>query len=279
MTDIRHTTRPLHVAGLEGTQIRLVPEPTRLVVLVHGFRGEPLGSWGEFGRGTGSEWWLQSDLLFVGYASERLDPTGVANALRIFIERLFPQLPEEYLLAGEAYYLRDPERYIYAELVLVGHSLGGLIVRRAAVDIVRSWERARIRERPSILSSGRMCLFSPATAGFEPTSSPGVLRSLLGDRLCAIILRNPPALRDLRCGSEVLSGCRRLTERAANDYKEMRLLHPEIIWANPDNIVIASDYDTDPPAHSQTGVNHRSVCKPHAGYTLPWEVVETGELP
>ena len=272
-----HTTRQLQVAGLEGTEFKLADRPVRLVIFVHGFRGEPTTSWGDFRAVREIKWWAESDILFVGYASQTLDPTGVANTLRLLIERVYPHLPEEYLSAGGVYF-RDPNRAPYSELILVGHSLGGLIVRRVAVDMVRSWERTG-NELPPLLASGRMCLFSPATAGFDPTGSLGTLQSLLGRRVYEIVLRNPPALRDLRPNSTVLESCRRLTERAASRYEKLRVLFPQIVWANPDRVVVASDYDSDLLSHSQVAVTHRTVCKGHSGYMLPWEVIESGSLP
>ena len=275
---VSRTTQLLHVAGLEGTELKLVTTPSRLVVFVHGFGGEPVASWAHFALGSGSPWWDAADLLFVGYDSTRLDVLGVASALRFLIQRTFPHLAGEYLYAGGAY-LRPPDAPAYSELIVVGHSLGGVVVRRAIVDMVNAATHDGTVETDPALSQGRLCLFSPATAGFDPTGDFGLFVELIGQKLLRMSLRSPPALRALRPGSAELASCQRTTEVAQRDHEAIRLLQPQTVWANPDHIVVALNYDTDLPSYPAFERNHRNVCKPNFAYPLPWSVVETGALP
>src|ERR1700733_303489 len=104
-------------------------QPERLVVFVHGFYGGPLGTWQRFPEGP-PPWWHTSDLLFVGYDSHRDNITGTAARLRRQLPRFYPDLPDELLEIGGVR-LRAPRTEPYPELYVVGHSLGGVIVRRA----------------------------------------------------------------------------------------------------------------------------------------------------
>src|SRR5947209_7095193 len=71
-----------------------------------------------------------SDMLFAGYPSESENITGIPYRLCQQIPRFFPNLPRGFLEEGEAH-VRVPAGSPYSELLLVGHSLGGVVLRRA----------------------------------------------------------------------------------------------------------------------------------------------------
>ena len=113
----------------------------RLVVFVHGFRGESVGTWMDFPFPVGETayaWWNEADLLFVGYNSMKETITGVANRLRLRIADFYPQpCPKAMEIGGVK--ARQLATSLYDELVLVGHSLGGVILRRALCDAAQEW--------------------------------------------------------------------------------------------------------------------------------------------
>jgi pimeloyl-ACP methyl ester carboxylesterase len=112
-------------------------QPCRLVVFVHGFRGGAVRTWGEFDEsGPTGTWWAQSDLLFVSYDSVRENITGVATRLRRELPGFFPEPADRLIETCSS--VREISRP-YDELILVGHSLGGLIVRRALADCAQQW--------------------------------------------------------------------------------------------------------------------------------------------
>ena len=99
----------------------------RLIVFVHGFLGKAVGTWLDFPEiDTGrpeNQWWVESDLLFVGYKSTKDDITGVANRIRQQLSRFYPLPPQDALtVAGNP--VRADLMSPYEELILVGHTGG-----------------------------------------------------------------------------------------------------------------------------------------------------------
>jgi pimeloyl-ACP methyl ester carboxylesterase len=258
-------------------------EPERLVVFVHGFGGGAVEAWGQFaGSGREREWWRTTDLLFVGYDSRRDSITGVADRLRYELPRFFPD-PEDELLECAGARVRDAAEAPYRELLLVGHSLGGVVVRRALCDEGRSWIKQRHTDaatpKPALLE-GCARLFSPASAGFRPAGWLGLLRATRGGwGIVEMQLRRSSAFTDLQPESEFLKETRRRTELLCEVHGgEVAALQARIAWAQPDNVVLAEYYDSDASSDSVDGTTHRSVCKPHHRYELPWNFVETGRI-
>ena len=249
---------------------------TRLVVFVHGFNGRCLKTWLNFPQFPHDrEWWLAADLLFIDYDSIRENIAGVANKVRQLLPAYYPA-PHALLTAnrpGEA--TGQPD---YEELVLVGHSLGGVILRRVMSDIAQRWleESEPPGPRPPVLDA-QLRLFSPASAGFQPGGTLWTLRAAAGVwNAVELILRRSSAYSDLQPGSEVLRAIQRRTERIVQD-SGIGSLRAEILWANPDNVVITERYDSDHPDESAPDSSHTSVCKPLvAKYETPWDFVESG---
>lgn len=256
-------------------------QPRRLVVFVHGFRGKAVRSWQQFpGGGERSSWWRESDLLFVDYPSQLDDLTGTANRLRRQIPTFYPELSKN-LLCTEGVAVRDPTWNQYDELFLVGHSLGGMIIRRALSDLADEW-LADLAEDPNrampTLLEAQVRLFSPASAGFRPGGFLAFLRSGPTWPLLEAKLRFSTAFTDLQPSSPILRETRARTEKAASGPEAGRLkaLRPDLLWANPDQVVLSERYDTDRSSDSEDGTTHRSVCKPRGHYEVPWIFVETG---
>jgi pimeloyl-ACP methyl ester carboxylesterase len=253
----------------------------RLVVFVHGFRGRAVQTWNHFAEsGEVDDWWRESDLLFVGYDSVRENITGVASRIRRRLPELFPRLPSE-LLELDGVRVRASAS-IYDELVLVGHSLGGVIVRRALADSAQDWlERSPAESgRPKpILLEARVCLFSPASAGFRAAGRLGLAKASPGWVGVEMLLRRSSAFSDLQPGSSFLVDTRRRTEQLVVQSPELcRSLRAALLWANPDDVVLTERYDSDFVDDSVDGTTHSSVCKPHDGFTTPWTFVETGQV-
>jgi pimeloyl-ACP methyl ester carboxylesterase len=253
--------------------------PERLVVFVHGFRGGPVASWRQFQLGgQRSNWWRATDLLFVGYASERDTILGVSNRLRQALPDFYPYLPDELVEPSRGPAVR-PTHGKYEELVLVGHSLGGVVVRRLLCDAAEEWlgelETDPSTPRPPILDAS-LALFSPASAGFRPGGSLGMLRALPLWTYINVYLRRSTAYSDLQPSSVFLRETRRRTEAAlaGNRSAELKGLRANILWANPDDVVLTERYSSDRPDRSADNTTHRSVCKPDAAYDLPWDFVE-----
>ncbi|MBV9161259.1 MAG: hypothetical protein JO281_06845 [Pseudonocardiales bacterium] len=171
----------------------------------------------------------------------------------------------------------------YSELLLVGHSLGGVVIRRALCETAHSWIEQRTADPqaplPPLLKAETR-LFSPASAGFLPSGWLGHIKAFPSLwRLFLLMLQGSSSFNELQEGSQILTNTQKRTEELLEKQPdELRGLRARILWANPDNIVVTERYNTDHPPCSIDGTNHLSVCKPGNTYQIPWQFVETGQL-
>ncbi|MFD6516978.1 hypothetical protein [Rhodococcus sp. NPDC060176] len=257
----------------------------RLVVFVHGFGGKAITTWQNFPVSGERNWWLEADMLFIGYKSRTENPKGVADRIRGSIGDFFPK-PNEAALNTRNGQLRTDITTEYEELFLVAHSLGGLIVRRALVDAAEKWEEDDFSpaKKPPILSAETR-MFSPASAGFRAAGTLGAIKAV--DSLWGaieVLLLRAPAYHDLQPGSEFLDTTKARTEKYVKK-RGCEALKARIVWANPDNVVVTDRYDTDYVDESIDETSHTKVCKPRAAeptsggdqaFEAPWIFIETG---
>ncbi|WP_158171347.1 esterase/lipase family protein [Rhodococcus sp. JT-3] len=249
----------------------------RLVVFVHGFRGNGLETWLEFPTpGDHRQWWLESDMLFVDYKSTREGVVAVADRIRRSIEEFFPHPYPAAMEIGDQPARADITSP-YEELILVGHSMGGLIIRRALLDAAVEWDNDERPEnsRPVILDSTNR-LFSPASAGFQPSGWLGLVRASGVWRALELYLHTSSGYKDMQPGSQILTSTRQQTEELAKE-KDFEALRAFIVWANPEGVVITDRYRTDKRVYTFDNKNHVSVCKPvRDKFEGPWKFIETG---
>ncbi len=157
-----------------------------------------------------------------------------------------------------------------------------MIVRRALSDQADEWLSELIENEaapmPHLLKA-TVRLFSPASAGFRPGGFLGLLRAGPVWPLIEMKLRLSTAYTDLKPSSPILRETRARTEKAVNGAEggALKALRPDILWANPDQVVLAERYDTDRSSRSVDNTTHSSVCKPRERYATPWSFVETGK--
>ncbi len=246
-------------------------------MFVHGFNGRSVKTWLDFPVAGGSrDWWRQADLLFVGYQSLRDNISGVAGRLRRELPRFYPNpLPEAMTVGGVT--ARDSVT-AYQELVLVGHSLGGVVLRRAMVDTAMRWREAGQPDPAPSLLTGQLRLFSPASAGFQAAGLMGAVRATGIWAAIEFVLSSSSAYTDLQPNSTILTETRVRTEHLATE-EGLAALRAKIVWANPDEVVITERYSTDYVDDPWDGKSHSSVCKPKVkNFEMPWNFVETGDV-
>lgn len=247
----------------------------RLIVFVHGFGGQAVSTWKNFQQsGSLGEWWQEADMLFLGYESTKVNVTSVADLLIDELPKFYPQPFSPAMNVGGVPARDEVEPY--EELFLVGHSLGGLILRRALKQATQQWILSGPGTPMPAILDAQMRLFSPASAGFRPAGFIGFLRALTGVwGLAELRLRMSSAYWDLQPDSSLIVDTRRETEELFAR-TGLTALQARILWANPDNVVRAEEYAIDPYRNSAHGRNHITVCKPDGSYVRPWLFVELG---
>jgi hypothetical protein len=253
-------------------------DTVRLVVFVHGFAGKTVKTWNEFAlSGDGSDWWRESDMLFIGYESLKERPAETAAWIRYRLGDFYPMLPDEILQAGDVR-VRAPSERPCQELFLVGHSLGGFVLRLVMLQQARASLQAGTAAGPgrAPLLDATVRLFSPASAGFQPAGMLAIMTCVLSFGMVA--LEGAPAFTALKRDSELLRRTRDETEALVRSHgAAFGSLRAHILWARPEKVVERDGYRTDFEADSLLPRrDHTEVCKPSAAYEHPRRFVETG---
>jgi pimeloyl-ACP methyl ester carboxylesterase len=272
-----HWPMPLSHRIFKYAQFAVVPAK-RLIVFVHGYRGSARHTWGEFATNPPSDkWWRESDLIFAEYNWYSSSVPSLADDLLRAIEEHFPTVPGGWSTHKGSGPRRNSVAK-YSELVLVGHSLGGLVIRYAIATAIQKANptlKSGIApvEHPILKATVR--LFSPAISGTrigekgERTDVP-VLASLLHMALAPSV-----AYKDLKRGSPSVAFARDVTVRLAPSTAGPLLA--SILWASPDRVVFDTPYITDLVVNHWRDRTHSSVCKPGNDYPVPYQLVRWGE--
>lgn len=250
----------------------------RLVVFVHGFQGKATTTWDDFRRsGKIDAWWRESDMLFIAYDSTKDNTAAVASRIRRLFPSFYPR-PFSAAMTIDGAAARADTLTEYSELIILGHSLGGLIVRRAIADSVQAWKEDEAGSpRPKILDA-QVRLFSPAIKGFQATGWAGAAYATPLKAVAELRLKMSPAYMDLQPGSPILVETCTRTEQLAEEFGSVPSLRPRIVWANPENVVITERYSTDLVDEFIDDTSHITVCKPNDSYMHPWTFAQTGRL-
>lgn len=268
-------------------------------VFVHGFMGDAAGTWRDF-QGlieddAGN--WNDVDLFFFDYDSFGRSVTGSAELLGRFvtgilarqIELMSVAVPDDDAyggLSGRRFRLRATASE-YENLWLLGHSLGGLVLRALIRSGMKSAlkrseaELADVTKPAPALLRARLRLFAPAISGARPARLLGLALRLGGlGSVARAVLGGSPSYLEMQQGSELLDVVRNDTTKWAEDERFERLtsLRAAIVWAERDDVVSDIEYrkDTNRPPRPP-GSNHLSVCKPRRDYLDPLDFGANGK--
>ena len=194
----------------------------RAIFFVHGFWGDAEATWQEFQRLIDTSKFATEfsdvDLFFYDYPSQANSVKTSAENLGTFVRHVLEEGPWGAVLAQiiPARWVATPVRSgtSYEEVVLVGHSLGGVVVRKLIVTIAESREGEQKDGQWPLLVRQPPRLFAPAHAGFRQ----GDLVSLLAGhvKIAALIIgwwryRHAKVYGELQPGSVTLNGLKART--------------------------------------------------------------------
>lgn len=234
---------------------------TRLVIFVHGFGGDSVGTWPHFPRLLPRPD-LTFDYLFYGYDGKF---TQANSSALVFYKFLDEFLRAPATLVNQTIPTRARRaRFTYDRVVIAAHSLGAFVARRAILHAHSIQARGtNIPWLPTI----RLVLFAPAHNGAYAAElasafivdQPWYLGKLVG----YFAKYRSPLLRDLMPDSPVLTSLHReMAQLAAADGIPAYVRAQRVLLADDERVVInAPFFDDEPPDSLPT--DHFGVCKPN----------------
>ncbi len=248
------------------------------VVFVHGFAGSADGTWERFSQSLRRMKEAASvDAFFVEYPSTTTGVPFCAAQFRMFLFDLLRE-PALQIVNGS---LPDgapkrPPGPLYGKILLVGHSMGAVVSRQALLELdrneLREEERARISMiffAPAHKGARDVARYVATGFGLDRLPFSSVIGGLLRLRYRSVddLIKTSDCLQDLNTASKALREQRRAAG-AQWDYLRARVFH-----AHGDRVVYQDAFDDDQPMEPVMAQNHRSVCKPRAGYSSPEDAV------
>jgi pimeloyl-ACP methyl ester carboxylesterase len=266
------------------------------IVYVHGFLGHAQSTWEQlqyYVDRLDNEPFRDVDLFFYDYPAEDNFVHLSVPSLRAFLNQIFPLPPPELLevhfrdldwrLTDDPEVITLREHRPYSRLVLVGHSLGAVVIRRLIAD--EALTAHANRTTPSGLEAERLLdselvLMAPAHLGFQPTGRTALFQIL---PFSAFVLRSAflfRAFSDLQQGCHFLTQLQRETERMAGCFPKSPAFQPRILWGDTEGIVTVGRFDSDSPNAMRyaEGKDHVTVCKLTRAYLTPAEIVLRRDL-
>jgi pimeloyl-ACP methyl ester carboxylesterase len=239
--------------------------PSKLVVFVHGFGGSPTSTWDDFPSLLPAHGACAScDLVFFGYDSMRTRVRFTASALFQMLEELATNAAG---VANRDLSMPRPQ-FAYQSIVLVAHSLGAVVARRALLDACQ-------QKRPWTTKT-KLVLFAPAHMGAdvilllkESIFEFAPIRFLAG-----VLQFRYPTLRDVDPNSATLRELLQSTTELLPPNRSKHCLKAvKVIFGERENIVDPTAFARDPAPVVIPNVGHTAVCKPSATFVNPLEEV------
>jgi hypothetical protein len=149
-----------------------------------------------------------------------------------------------------------PPAFAYKQLLIVGHSLGAVVIRRALLNAHGNKE--------AWVSQSRFILFAPADCG--AFSAPLVSEALSGVPVgsigAAALKQTFPVLVALEPGSDDLEHLLDDTIKATSGGSAAYLRAERVLFAEHENVTKKQKFLLDEWADAIAGTTHTSVCKP-----------------
>lgn len=253
-------------------------EPAKAIVFVHGFGGGADATWEQFVRFLREmPEAADADAFFVDYPSTTHPIPFCSSMFEDFLLDLLrepslkvvnPTLPEEAP--------RRPDGALYGKVILVGHSMGAVVARRALLDLDRDELTQEQRESVHMLffapaHKGARSLGGLVAAGFGLDKLPG--GSLVGGLLRLRYRSLSDLLKESECLSDLAADSKARREERARDKENTDYLRAHVYHAQNERIVYGDRFGDDRRTNPVMAQGHGSVCKPREGFTKPAEAL------
>lgn len=241
---------------------RSIANANQALVFIHGFNGKAVKTWQEFPRllpNTATT--ANCDIFFFGYDSLKRRVRVSAIRFREFLEG-------DVLSSSGGIPSEDSADRVskYESLIIVAHSVGAVVARRALLDAAKL--------RSPWLQRSRLVLFAPAHMGAHivplVAESLSFLRHLPFSPMLHLWF---PILYDVREGSQTLTLLREDTLRAlAQGVPGMRAA---VVAISESDIVVNTNDFCEDPVPFALKASHTGICKPSDAFLEPLNVVRS----
>jgi pimeloyl-ACP methyl ester carboxylesterase len=227
--------------------------PKNLIVFVHGFAGTSTGTWDDFlirinNRGQKYDY---SDVIFYGYPSLSSQAANHAVDFKEFLlkEAICPWKRNDLNKRNIS------DDFKYKKIVLVAHSLGAVVVRKALFLLKKDGSNSML------LRDIKMVLFAPAHYGTLLTDQYFTkLPELLGI-VATLGILHVPVFKNLQTNSSIILNLVAETQKYIESKDGDFTKADRVIWAAQERVVVNEFFCDDPEPIVEKETDHTSVCK------------------
>lgn len=253
----------------KDVQVLFAVQPNRKALLfIHGFSGDAIKTWSDFHELLPNRPQCTCrDMFFYGYDGLRAEMQASASIFRAFLDRLF-KTTKTFLADNLPPSAQRADDFGYDELVIVAHSLGAVIARRALLDATRS--------KSDWIAKTKLVLYAPAHTGAKVADlALEVASSFAFLKLFGIGVRfQSPLIDQLKPGSESLKKLHDDMDIATKDGANANLVASKVMIAEYEKIVRNESFGNDPPPDTIPDTTHTTVCKPSRDFLQPLLLLE-----
>ena len=267
LSDIDTHTLPFKIPTIKGGRAYWSTKPDgTIIVFVHGFTGSAESTWQQFptllqqdSRTNGT------DLIFYQYDSTKKRAPLSAGNFENFLIALFKD-STRFIVNNHGKPLRTTN-INYTKIILVGHSLGGVICRQALIN-------ATYNNLPWIKQTN-IILFSPAHLGATSLKfvRESIANSLFSSVLSLVASYKSPVLKDLEPNSSFLTQLLNQSIELQSDNMNSHLIASKVIFGDDDKVVEPLQFNNAPPHLTIKDKNHTTVFKPNEIFNIPLELI------
>jgi pimeloyl-ACP methyl ester carboxylesterase len=240
----------------------------KLLLFVHGFGGSSTGTWDQFSSLLPEEAACAGcDLIFYGYDGLHVRSDISATNLGNFLDRLLtdPCAIVNPLLDPLQ---QRPASFSYNSVVIVAHSLGAVVSRRAVLNALRNGKQWTDKIKLALFAPAHMGANTAKLAAQAITALPWV-----GNFLAPWIQYKFSVLQDLETASLTLKQLLDDTEKALKQAKATYLIATSVVFGEHERIVNPNRFCEDPDLKVFKSKDHMQVCKPSKDFIEPIQEV------